>query len=177
MIMNKLMSKATLVVATIGLVAVSAHAGPRGDEDRGQRDVIGDAQALCKTPFSDPKDIDEEIFNLACKVLHMTNGEQIQGKACVADASDTNGYVTYTGRNCDKNEVALERKVSSVVLSMDDVIARDKTRQVLTAAEYACEYASKATFLEDVEKLDLHDNDLIGDAESIAKDLGYPCES
>ena len=84
--------------------------------------------------------------------------------------------LTYTGRNCVKNEDAQLRKASSVVLSMDDVIARNKAQQALTAADYACKYASKATALVAVGKLDQKDSDLIADAENIADALLYPCE-
>ena len=177
---NKLMSKATIVVATIGLVAVSAHAGPPKDSGR---NVIGEAQNLCK--FSDDAFVpapdlgkvkDEDIFAFACGLLWKTDGAQVEGKNCAKDASDSNGYVTYTDRNCIKNEAAQERKASSVVLSMDDVIERNKAQQVLTAADYACMYASKAIALVAVGKLDMQDADLIDDAESIADALGYPCE-
>jgi len=179
MMTNKLMSKATIVVAAIGLVAVSAHAGPPKDSGR---DVIGEAQSLCEFPdvFVPASDLgggsDQEIFAFACGLLWKTNGAQVEGKACAGDASDTHGYVTYTGRNCVKNEAAQERKAASVVLSMDDVIERNKAQQVLTAADYACSYASKAIALVAVGKLDQQDNDLIADAEDIAEALGYECE-
>ena len=171
---NKLMSKATIIVATIGLVAVSAHAGPPRDSGR---DVIGEAQGLCTFPGASDlgSGSDQEIFDSACGLLWKSDGELIEAKGCTADAS-TNGYISYTGRNCSKNEASQERKAASVVLSMDDVIARDKTQQVLTAADYACQYASKATALVAVGKLDQQDEDLIADAEDIAAALGYPCE-
>ena len=177
---NKLMSKATFVVATIGLVAVSAHAG--GPPRDSGRDVIGEAQELCEfssgiVPAADlGGGTDEEIFAFACGLLWKTNGARIEGKGCTGDASGGNGYVTYSGRNCVKNEAAQERKASSVVLSMDDVIERHKAQQALTAADYACMYASKAIALVAVGKLDQQDNDLIADAEDIAEALGYECE-
>ena len=175
--MKKLMSKATIFVASIGLVAVSAHAGPPRDSGR---DVITEAGDLCAAPpaFDSGSGSDEEIFSLACDLVFKTNGAQVEGKACAEDYSDTNGFVTYTGRNCVKNEDAQLRKASSVVLSMDSVIERDKTQQVYTAAKYACEYASKAAALAapGVDKLDLQGTTLIGDARDIADALGYPCE-
>jgi len=167
---NKLMSKATIVVATFGLVAVSAHAGPPRDSGR---TVIKDAQALCAYPVGYvPADVleaepsDQEIFDFACGLLWKTNGALIEGKGCAGDVSDTsNGFVTYTGRNCVKNEAGQERKAASVVLSMDGVIERNKAQQV------------KAIALVAVEKLDQGDNDLVSDAaEDIADALGYPCE-
>ena len=176
---KKFICKATIVAVSIGLAAVSAHAGPPRDSGR---NVIGEAQILCAFPLVVPlaSDVgegsDKEIFALACAVLWKTNGEQIgDHKACEA-GGDTNDFVTYTGRNCVKNEAALERKAASVVLSMDDVIARNKSQKALTAADYACEYASKATFLDAVHKL-VGGNELIGNAESIANALGYPCEN
>ena len=169
---KKFMNKAAIVAVSIGLVSVSAHAGPPRDSGR---DVIGEAQTLCGA-YVPGSGSDSEIFGLACAVLWKTNGAQVDGNKCDA-GGDTNYFVTYTDRNCVKNEAALERQASSVILSMDDVIARDKSQQVLSAANSACSYASKATDLEAVGKLDLMGHDLIADAESIADALGYPCET
>jgi hypothetical protein len=184
MITNKLIGKAAIVAVTVGLVAVSAHAGPPRDSGR---PVIDVAQGLCayQADYVPPASLgdgtgseisDQEIFDFACGLLWKTNGTLIESRGCTADAVNSKNYVTYTGRNCDKNEAAQERKAASVVLSMADVIDRNKAQQVLTAADYACTYASKAFELVAVGKLDQQDEDLIDDAEAIADALGYGCE-
>ena len=182
----------TIMVVTIalGLSAVTAYAGPPNTppKDSG-RDVIGDASKLCKFEnvvlsevYAPAADLgigsDPEIFDLACGILWKSDGALIEAIGCepVTDDPD-NGFVKYTLRNCHKNEAALQRQAASVVLSMDDVIARYKSQQALTAAEYACGYAGKAYDLEGVGKFDDGDyEDLAVDAESIAYALGYPCE-
>lgn len=178
--MKKLMSKATIVVATIGLVAVSAHAGPPRDSGK---TVIELATAIC-AGLETPTDADEQIRADACDLLMKSDGDlDLTSSKCKVDPdypdeATGNGYATYSLRNCAKNEASQHRKAASVVLSMDDVVVRHKAQQAYTAAKYACEYASKATALEAVGKLDMHgaDPDLIEDAEAIADALEYPCE-
>ena len=163
---NKLMNKAAIVAVSLGLAAASAHAGPPRDSGR---DVIGEAQAACEAGIKTTDGTIVEIFGSACDLLWKTNGAQVNpdGNKCKVGDVDTNGYVEYTGRNCYKNEAALERQAGSVILSTLD-IAKGKQQQRATAAKSACTYAGKAEFLEDVGKLNLNGHDLIGDAEKIA---------
>ena len=182
---KNVMSKAAIVAVSIGLAAVSAHAGPPRESGR---DVIGEAGVICgfgstyaeswglgsKTP--------EEIRAFACDLLFKTDGElDTTTRGCKADGdfpTDGNGYVTYSLRNCAKNEAGLERKAASVVLSMDDVVEKGKDQEE-TAAYYACVYASNADSLELAGKLEFTETDpvtdLIADAESIVEALAYDC--
>jgi hypothetical protein len=179
---KKFMSKTAIVAVSIGLAAVSAHAAKPSDppKDSG-RLVIAEATEICVVhhstlgPALGDYPTDGEIRGAACDLLFKTDGTR-GGDRCAAD-SIGNGYVEYALRNCDKNEAAQQRKAASVVLSMDDVVVRGKD-QKMTAAMYACDYASKADFLEDVSKLTYLEKDgvfadLAGDADSIAAALGY----
>lgn len=169
---KNVMSKAAIVAVSIGLAAVSAHAGPPRDSGK---DVISIAQGICASPLS-VSTSDEQIRADACELLFKSDGFLELGNKCTTDRDNTtNGFVTYSGRNCEKNESAQERKAASVVISMHDLIEKGKVAQSLTAATAACEYADKAEYLEAVGKLDLGGFDLIGDADSIAAALGYDC--
>ena len=180
---KKLMSKTALVAVSIGLAAVSAHAGPPRDSGR---PVIYEAQTSCGfgSTYTESMGLgtktDQEIRAFACDLLYKTDGDlDIDNQAgCKADGdnpTDGNGYVTYSLRNCAKNEAGLERKAASVVLSMNDVIDRNKDQKE-TAAYYACFYASNSEALDLVGKLEFADGtNLWMDAESIADALGYDC--
>lgn len=177
---KKLMSKTALVAVSIGLAAVSAHAGPPRDSGT---DVIGEAQASCgfASGYALSAGLgsgsDEEIRAAGCDLLWKTDGAlDTTTRGCTSDRGITgNGFVTYSERNCEKNESAQERQASSIVTSMDDVINKGKAAQTLAAAKAACEYAAKADYLESVGKLDLGGNDLISDADAIAAALGWDC--
>ena len=168
---KNVMSKAAIVAVSIGLAAASAHAGPPRDSGK---DVIGIATAICASPLS-VSTPDEQIRADACELLFKTDGWLDIGGKCKTDrVNETNGFAVYSGRNCEKNESGLERKASSVVISMNDLIEKGKVAQSLTAAGYACVYASNAEYQESVGKLEfLQGADLIADAEGIASDLGY----
>ena len=175
---KKFMSKTAIVAVSIGLAAVSAHAGPPRDSGR---DVIGEAEAFCGGFVADTTDADQVILANACQLLSDTDGEQVAsgGKnGCKRGADEfDNGIVSYLNRNCEKNEDAQLKKAGSIVLSMSDVAFKDKLAQTFTAAETACLYASKATDLLALGKLAYRvDADLVGDAEGIAADLGYDCD-
>ena len=176
---KKFMSKTAIVAVSIGLAAASAHAGPPRDSGR---DVIGEAEAFCEGFVADLTDADQAILADACQLLSDTDGKQVAstGKNACKPGDDLadNGVVNYQNRNCEKNEDAQLKKAGSIVLSMRDVVYKDKFAQRFTAAETACMYASKATDLLAVEKLAyrVNDADLVGDAEGIADDLGYDCD-
>ena len=151
MTIKNVMSKAAIVAVSIGLAAASAYAGPPRDSGR---DVIGDANDICGSLLA-PTDADEQIRADACDLLYKSDGDlDTSTKGCSEDPDNPgitgNGFAFYSERNCAKNEAAQERKAASVVLSMDDVIERSKYSQSYTAAKYACEYAAKAEFLDDV---------------------------
>ena len=74
-----------------------------------------------------------------------------------------------------RNEEGLRRNMSSVVLSLEDVIARGKDRQRETAAGYACSFSDKALALVGAGKLDQGTEDLAADAEDIVFELGFEC--
>jgi hypothetical protein len=175
---KKFMSKTAIVAVSIGLAAVSAHAGPPRDSGR---DVIAEAEAFCETFVADMADADQVILANACQLLSDTDGEQVEstGKNACKPGPDLadNGIVSYLNRNCEKNEDAQLKKAGSIVLSMNDVAFKDKFAQTFTAAETACLYVSKATDLIALGKLSYRvDADLVGDAEGIADDLGYDCD-
>jgi len=181
---KKFMSKTAIVAVSVGLAAVSAHAAkPNNPPKDSGRPVIEEAQGKCGIspeyqvgPALGDYPTNPEIRAAACDLLFKTDGDRIEGKGCSAD-STTNEYVTYSLRNCEKNEAALQRKAASVVLSMDDIIERGKLEQTLAAAIAACEYASKADFLSDVGKLTYLSDDLARDADSIVVALEYSsCE-
>ena len=161
---KNLIGKAAMAMAiAISLSAVSAHAA-RGQNN--QRDVIGDALSSCwfleyyQPPALLPDDAtNPEIKDFACGVLWKTEGDQIKGRGCPAydavyDAADGYPYLEYSGRNCDRNQEALQRKISSTIISLDDLIVRLKSNQRATAASYACDYASKVHELVGADKLD-----------------------
>ena len=190
---KKFMGKAIVVLAvSIGLGAVPAHATPR-DGEKGKRDVIVDAKQICELP---PPDLflsrpvfsnntnDADVQAFACLVLWKTDGMLEVDRMPCADklgrGTSDNGVVIYSRRNCDKNEEALLRKMSSVVLSLNDVM-RGKDHQRETAANYACSYATKVSALIAVGVGKLRyavpevGEDLVADAEAIASALGFPC--
>jgi len=178
---KKLMNKTAIVAVSISLAAVSAYAGPPRDSGR---DVIGEAASICLSLTVDSTDHDQLILGAACQLFSDTDGfqEESSGKnACKpGDESIDNKVVVYKLRNCEKNEGAQLKKAGSIVLSMSDVIYKNKFAETSTAAETACLYASKATDLFAVGKLAYQttaaDADLVGDAEGIANELGYYCD-
>ena len=158
-------------VLAIGLVLGMgpADAGPRAGAT-GKRDVIGDAEAICGgSPAGSLQD--------ACDLLAATNGEQdLFSEGCNSEFDLTdNGVVTYSLRNCDKNEEALLRLAASAVLSIEDFLEGGKDQQLETAADYLCKYSAKATALDGVGKFDDGAEDLAADAEIIADDIGFAC--
>lgn len=148
-----------------------------------QRDVVTEAEAICGFPLDGqnlatlPADAsDQQIQDFACVVLFKTNGAQEVGRGCPADDDGDNGFALYRLRNCDRNEEGLRRKMSSVVLSLEDVLARGKSAKRETAAGYACVYADSALSLQGVDKLVLADGeDLVADAQDIVSALGFEC--
>lgn len=173
---KNVMSKAAIVAVSIGLAAVSAHAGPPRDSGK---DVIDIATNEICAKLGAPVTDDEQIRADACDLLFKSDGYLDLDNKCKADPDRIdagNGFAVYSGRNCEKNESGLERKASSVVISMHDLIEKGKSEQSLTAAGYACVYSSNADYQESVGKLAfLQGVDLVADAEGIANDLGYDC--
>ena len=155
--------KVTVVtVLSILLGAGAASAGKpvkpvKPPADSG-RDVIFDAGVICDAhALTADADMAE-----ACALWEKTNGGLVEGRSCEPiDPVDgtLNGiagdaeYIDYRLRNCEKNEAALLRQVSSAVLSIDDLIARDKIQQAMSAADYLCAYADKYALLVGAGKL------------------------
>jgi len=208
---KKLSGKAAMVLAiSLGVGAVLAHAAP--GIDAGKRLVIDEAEYICVFRSLDSDDLRpfpesitpvylQVIQDVACGVLYKTDGDQVEDEeaGCPADsdgfnldAADGAPFVEYLGRNCDRNEEALRRKMASVVLSLDDAIERYKTNQLATAASYACDYASKVAELNGVGKLNQNPSgpppaagegapvtdaeDLYADAQDIVLALGFECD-
>ena len=162
---NKLLiGLAGIVALALALVAGSVSAATK-------RDVITDAAGICAGTITDAN------LQAACVLVFKTNGGQdltTTGCNAVFDNVD-NGVVDYLLRNCDRNEEALLRNASSVVLSLDDWLTRGKIQEKQTAAGYACSYADKYDLLIGAGKLSDGGADLASDAQNIASDLGFAC--
>jgi hypothetical protein len=149
----KITITATCVLA-LALSAVPANAGPRGGA-MGKRDIITDTYDICNSPF-------EQLLIDACDILDDTAGTQdtinSYGVNCFEefdafdDIMEDTGTLIYVGRNCDKNEEALLRKISSAILSIEDFLA-SKSQQAQTAVDYLCVYVSKIRELAGVSKV------------------------
>ena len=115
-----------------------------------KRNVIAEASAICVavSPDAEPTLVD------ACSLLEKTRG------------------VTITGNNAERNKDALLRKISSAILSLDDVFVRGKAEQIETAIGYLLDYADKAGQLNAAGKLeDAVADCLIEDAGAIVFEL------
>jgi len=168
--MNTIMR--TILVASLtcalgsGAALAAKPSNPPADSGR---DVIGDAQAICDQFPGDE-------LGAACDIVFKSNGGTIaDGRTC-EDGDGLiefdNGYVDYTGRNCDKNEAAVVRLASSAVLSIDDVVSRGKEQQRATAGGYLCSYEDKWNELLAIGKLIPGvDVDLGADASDLADDV------
>ena len=163
----------------IVLAASTADAGKRAG-DRGKRDVITEANSICGLGWWRAVAPTDETLIAACDLLFYTNGHQAIdiSLGCDTDLDGIdNGVVTYSLRNCDKNENSLLRFAASAVMSIDDLVNRDKYSQAQTAANYLCGYADKFMALDGVGKL-TSTMDLGADAYDIAESLvgPLPCE-
>jgi hypothetical protein len=176
--MNTIMRTILVSALTCALGSGVALAGkPSKPPADSGRDVIADAAAICATFPADLRDA-------ACAIVYQSNGGTIFGGRC--DGGDglipgDNGYVDYAGRNCEKNEAALVRKASSAVLSLDDLIERDKQDQAASAAGYLCTYEDDYNTLLAIGKLVAEAGvDLGADASDLADEImdtvGY-CDS
>ncbi|MDH3296011.1 MAG: hypothetical protein OER95_16965 [Acidimicrobiia bacterium] len=123
-----------LVLALCLALAAPATAGRRGD-DRGQRDVIAEAKAICAAPSSDDVRLME-----ACTL----RAETFSVEPGLENNYDEFGVVTYSGNKAAQQETAMARQASSAVLSIDDVVTRFQDDQKDMAAFYLCTYAQKA---------------------------------
>jgi len=132
----------TILVTTLTCAAGSSavFAGkPNNPPADSGRDVIGDASAICSA-------LPGGVLGTACAIAGNSNGGLIADGACAGGdglISGDAGFVDYQGRNCDKNEAAVVRLASSAVLSLDDVITREKDQQRATAAGYLCSFEDK----------------------------------
>ena len=141
---------ALALVTTIGVVPANAQ----------KRDVIAEASAICVAvsnnvyPDAENPIIPDPTLVDACSLLEKTFG------------------VTITGKKAARNKVALLRKISSAILSLDDVFVRGKEEQIETAIRYLLDFADKAGQLNAAGKLEDADADcLIEDAEAIVIEL------
>ena len=137
------------IVGVTSIMTVGTAGAAKREEPRG-RDVVTDAQEICVDTDTDPANL-----RAACYLL-----------------ADTQ-VATFEGRNAVKNLEAQSRKAASVVLSLDDVHARDKVPgQVQTAMDDACAYAAKSADLLAVGKVTYADGrDLGKDAKELAASI------
>jgi len=141
--------------------AVPAMAGqPDNPPADAGRNVIADAEGICG---ADPAPTD---FLLA--------------EACSIFAATDN--LVITGPKADRNKAALQRNAASAVLSLDDVVTREKVEQKATAASYLCSYADKigqliaAGNIVDPSEGNLElATDLAARATTLAGNLGFGC--
>jgi len=161
----------TVLSILLGAGAASAGKPVKPPADSG-RDVIYLAGVICDAPTADANMED------ACALWGNTNGGLVEGRGCEPvdpDDGTLNGiegdaeYIDYSLRNCEKNEAALVRRVSSAVLSIDGLIARDKIQQAISAADYLCAYAEKYALLVGAGKLTV---DSLHSMDDPAVDLG-----
>ncbi len=124
-----------LVLALCLALAAPAVAGPR-DGERGQRDVIADAKPICDN-ITDESD---ERLKAACTLRARTFSVPLE-----KNQYDETGVVDYSAnRKPAQQETAMARQASSAVLSIDDVVTRDKAEQNELAVFYLCTYDQKA---------------------------------
>jgi hypothetical protein len=122
------------------------------------RDVIGQADYLCTGDVTG-------VIETACEIQFRANGGLLEGNGCdggdgLIAWTDSNGLpvydtgdIDYTGRNCDTNEAAMVKLASSAILSLDDLITREKEQQRATAAGYLCSFQDKWMALDGADKL------------------------
>lgn len=135
--MNTIMRTILVSALTCALGSGVAMAGPNNPPKDSGRNVIADAAAICGGAADD-------WLVRACDIVSDSNGGLIDDGACDisggAQIDGDNGQVDYQGRNCDKNEAALVRKASSAVLSLSDLIYKNKQQQAASAAGYLCTF-------------------------------------
>ena len=143
--------KKTLIAALIcSASVVGVTAGTAGAT---KRDVVGDAVAICAAASSEPN------LQAACGLLADTQNEEV---------------TTFSGKPQAgaQNLEAQSRAAASVVLSHDDLYARNKVAQIQTAIDYACKYAAKSDALVDAGKVSYADGrDLGQDAQDLAASI------